>query len=111
MQTTIVIHSDTMGRGDDGLGNRLIQAFLRKLQVMESKPDTIILYNSAVVLAAEGSPILDALQELDRAGVEILSCGTCVQFFKLEDKIVAGSVSNMMEIATTLMESDRVVTI
>ena len=111
MKTTVVIHSDAMGREDDELGKRLTGAFLRKLQIMDRKPDTIIFYNSAVKLTAEGSTVLDALQELEKAGVELLACGTCVQFFDLDDRVAAGRVSNMMEIATTLMESDKVVTI
>jgi selenium metabolism protein YedF len=111
VKTTIVIHAEAMGRGDDKLGKRLTGAFLRKLQIIEPKPDAIIFYNSGVKLTAEGSTVLDALHELERTGVELLACGTCIQFFELQDKIAVGHVSNMLEIATTLMESDKVVTI
>lgn len=111
MKKAIVINSESLGRGDEGLGIKLMGAFLRKLWASDQKPETIICYNSGVKLMAKGSPVLDALNGLHDAGVEILACGTCVEFYKLTGDIVAGRVSNMEEIVSILVTADSVVTV
>ncbi|MBU0508950.1 sulfurtransferase-like selenium metabolism protein YedF [bacterium] len=111
MKRTIVIKSDRFGRGDDELGVRLMNSFLRTLLALEAKPDRIVFYNGGVKLLAEGSPVLDVLDELNRAGVLLVACGTCVSHFKLDEKVRSERISNMREIATILMESENVVTV
>jgi selenium metabolism protein YedF len=111
MKTTIMINSDTMGGGSEELGAKLIGSLFRKLVAIEPKPETIIFYNGGVKLVAEGSTVLDALGALFKGGVDIVACGTCVSFFELNDKVVIGRVSNMEEIASTMLKSEKVVTI
>jgi selenium metabolism protein YedF len=98
MEKAIVINSDEMGQGDEKLGTRLLANFLKNLIEAESKPQMIVLYNSGVKLAAKGSSVLESLQSLENLGVEIICCGTCVNFYGLVDQIEAGRVTNMPEI-------------
>lgn len=111
MKKTILIHSEFLGKGDDELGAKLMGSFLRTLLTAETKPDKIVFYNSGVKLLAEGSPVLDTVNELNKAGVSIVACGTCVSFFKLDDKVVKERVSNMQEIVRILTEADGVVSV
>lgn len=111
MEKAIVINSDKMGQGDEELGGRLIGNFLRTLLVAENKPQMLVLYNSGVKLAAKGSSVLESLQSLENLGVEIISCGTCINFYGLVDLIQAGRVTNMPEIVKVLTEADIVVTV
>jgi selenium metabolism protein YedF len=111
MSKTILINGEFLGRGDDELGEKLMRSFLRTLLTNEKKPDKLVFYNSAVRLLAEGSPVLDLLDELHRGGVLLVACGTCVGHFKLDDKIARERVSNMQEIVKILLDSDSVVTV
>ncbi|MFC1746185.1 sulfurtransferase-like selenium metabolism protein YedF [Candidatus Riflebacteria bacterium] len=111
MKKTIVINSEFMGSGDEDLGRQLMGSFLRKLSLEESKPEKIIFYNSGVKLLAIGSPVLDGISLLTEAGIEIMACGTCVHFYQLEDRIERGLIGDMQRIISTLMNSDKVITI
>jgi selenium metabolism protein YedF len=105
----LVISSDSMGRGDAELGNILIRAFFHTLGEVEPLPQTIIFFNAGVKLACDGSPVLDDLQALENNGIEMLVCGTCLGYFELKDKLVAGQVSNMYDIAETILTAGKVV--
>jgi selenium metabolism protein YedF len=105
----LVISSDTLGRGDAELGNILIRAFFHTLGEVEPLPQTIIFFNAGVKLACEGSPALDDLQALENNGIEMLVCGTCLDYFELKDKLVAGQVSNMYDIAESMLTAGKVV--
>lgn len=89
----------------------MIGVFLRKLWASEKKPSAIILYNSAAKLIASGSETLDVMDGLYSAGVDILACGTCVEFYNLKESIRTGRISNMEEICSILMEASKVITI
>jgi len=105
------IDSDSMGRGSEELGSILMRAFLHTLGEVEVKPQKLILVNSGVKLACEGSPVLEDLQIITSKGVEILACGTCLNYFELKGKLKAGRVSNMYEILSTLSQAGRTVKI
>ncbi|CBE68200.1 SirA-like (fragment) [Candidatus Methylomirabilis oxygeniifera] len=79
--------------------------------MQREKPSGIVFYNSGVNLLARGSSVLDALDVLAEAGVDLIACGTCVAFYKLKDKIFVGRISDMLEIVSTLMNSEKVITI
>ena len=111
MKRTVIVSGEHFGRGDDELGAKLMGSFLRTLLAAERKPDKIVFYNSGVKLLAEGSPVLDALDDLNKAGVLLVACGTCVSHFRLDGKIRSERISNMREIAAILMESESVVTV
>ena len=104
----VVILSDNhMGRGDDVLGDILIRAFIHTLLQLKPLPETIICYNAGVKLAVKDSPVIDDLQQLAQVGVDILVCGTCVNYFGLGDQIAAGHISNMYDIAETMAGAAR----
>jgi DsrE/DsrF-like family. len=111
MKKVIIINGESLGRGAEDLGQKLMGTFLRKLWAGELKPAAIVCYNSAVKLMTDGSNVLDALTALEEAGVDILACGTCVDYYQLEDKLQVGRISNMEEIAAMLMTADSVVTV
>jgi selenium metabolism protein YedF len=111
MEKVVVINSDKMGEGDEKLGGRLMGNFLKTLLSAEKKPQMLVLYNSGVKLAAQGSPVLEILQSLENLGVQIISCGTCVNFYGFSDLIQAGRVSNMQEIVGVLTEAENIVTL
>lgn len=114
----IFINSNTIGRGDDELGVALMKSFLYALTKsavpagrQEDKPSKIIFMNGGVKLVVEGSEVVDSLKELIDSGVQMLACGTCLDFFKLKDKVAVGEVSNMYEILSSFLAADKVITI
>lgn len=109
--TVVVVNGDAMGRGDDGLGARLLASFLATSATVNPKPDAIVFYNSAVKLLGPASASLDALRELDAAGVDLLACVTCLEFFGLTRQVQVGRVSNMREIVQRTMEAAKVLTL
>jgi selenium metabolism protein YedF len=104
-----VIASNMMGSGNDELGAILMKSFVNTTTNLEHCPDIIILYNAGVKLATVEGGAVDDLKALEEKGVKILVCGTCVNFFELNGKIMAGNLSNMYEIADTLSTAGRIV--
>jgi selenium metabolism protein YedF len=105
----VAISDNRMGRGNDELGHILIKSFLHTLLQMEPLPEKIIFYNSGVQLTTRNSEVIDDLQQLRDSGVDILVCGTCVNFFGLSDRIGIGTISNMYEIATSMSTAKRLI--
>jgi selenium metabolism protein YedF len=105
----LFIDSDSLGRGSEELGKILMRSFLQTLEQSEAKPQKVILMNSAVKLACEGSEVLEDLQEFVAKGTEILSCGTCLDYFGLKKKLMVGKVSNMYEILNSLTQGGKVI--
>lgn len=107
--TMVVLLSDNhMGRGDDVLGDILMRSFIHTLLQLKPLPNTVICYNAGVKLAMKESAVLDDLQQLEKEGVEILVCGTCVNYFGLSDQVSAGHISNMYDIAETMAGAARI---
>ena len=109
--TTIFVSSDTIGQGDDTLGAILMKAFLRALPDIDPKPKTLCRMNAGVRLAVEGSEHLESLKLLADRGIEILVCGTCLDYFGLKEKAAVGQISNMFSIAEALLSADNTVRI
>jgi len=103
----IVISADTMGRGNDELGYVLIRAFLHTVCLQKEKPDVMIFYNTGVKLTVQGSEVLEDLKQLESEGVQLLVCGTCLNYFEIKDKLAAGTVSNMYDIVETMSRAGR----
>lgn len=104
-----VISSDSMGRGSDQLGWALLQTFVQTIKDVQPLPSKIVLYNAGVKLVTTESGALEALRQLQARGVEILACGTCLDFFQLKSAIQVGQISNMHEIMSTMAEADKIV--
>ncbi|MCX7966399.1 MAG: sulfurtransferase-like selenium metabolism protein YedF [Syntrophorhabdaceae bacterium] len=105
----VVLSSDRMGLGDDELGRVLMRSFIHTLTEIDKKPDIMILYNSGVKLAVEGSDVLHDLNALEGTGVKVLACGTCLNFFNLKEKLKSGTISNMYDIAETLFRAKKII--
>ena len=103
----IVISENKMGRGNDELGTVLIKAFLHTVAGQAKKPDVMIFYNTGVKLTVRGSDVLEDLKQLESEGVQILVCGTCLNYFEIKDKLAAGIVSNMYDIVETMSRAGR----
>jgi len=108
-EVVVYINSHLMGVGEEALGAILMRSFLKTLVDMETKPSRLILVNAGVRLSSEGSEVLETLRALSEKGVEILSCGTCLDFYGLKEKVKVGKISNMYDIAHSLMEADRLI--
>lgn len=111
MNTVIVINQNSMGSGDADLGQVLIGAFLKKLWARATKPDMIVLYNSGVKLLSKESLYLDALYGLEESGVEVIACGTCLDHYGIDSELKVGRRSDMVEIVSIMMDSEKVITI
>jgi selenium metabolism protein YedF len=99
----LLITAETMGRGSNELGALLMRSFFYALAEQDKLPGAIYLVNSAVRLACGGSDALDSLQKLSSKGVSIHSCGMCLDYFKLTEKLAVGDVTNMYAIVDRLM--------
>lgn len=107
--TVVVISSDAMGNGDDTLGKLLMKGFIFALSKQENPPATILLYNGGAKLSCAGSESLEDLKNLESCGVTILTCGTCLNFYGLGEKLSVGSVTNMYDIADKLTRAALII--
>jgi selenium metabolism protein YedF len=104
-----MISSNTMGMGDDELGWGLLQTYIQTIKEVSPRPSKIFFYNSGVLLTSRESGILRYIKELEEQGVEIFSCGTCIDFFNKNDKVLVGKLTNMYEIMDSMVRADKVV--
>ncbi len=96
-----VVSGNVMGTGDDKLGKALIKAFIFALSKQDTLPYAIIFYNSGAFLTCEGSESIEDLKAMENEGVKIMTCGTCLDFYGIKEKLAVGSVSNMYDIVET----------
>ena len=104
----VVLSANTMGNGEEQLGKLLMKSFIFALTKQDQLPETILCYNSGAYLTCEGSDSLEDLKSLDAEGVKILTCGTCLDFYKLKENLAVGGVSNMYEIVE-IMENAKTI--
>lgn len=107
--TVVQVSSNRMGLGDDDLGELLLRSFLKTQAELAEKPQAIIFYNGGVKLCCEGSLLIDDLRQLEEAGIEIIACGTCLNYFKLASSLEVGRGTDMLEIASRLAEAGHIV--
>jgi selenium metabolism protein YedF len=103
-KAVIMVRSNLFGQGESELGQLLMKNFLYSLNEIGTSISYIIFMNSGIFLALEGSPVLDNLRVLEQKGTEILSCGTCLDYYQAKNKLAIGSITNMytaLEILTT----------
>ena len=107
----LLIKSSMFGEGEPDLGEKLLRAFLAQLLESGSLPARIICMNSGIFLTTEGSPMLDLMKQFASQGSEILSCGTCLEYYKRKDRLVVGKPTNMGDTVKALLEFDKVLQI
>ena len=107
--TVVAIGANTMGTGAEELGKTLLKAFVFALTQQDKLPKTVLFYNGGASLTCEGSPMLEDLKTLESEGVEIMTCGTCLNYYGLTEKLAVGSVTNMYAIVEKLTHAGNVV--
>lgn len=108
-KTVVAISGNVMGTGDEVLGKILIKGFIFALTQLDMLPDCILFYNSGAYLSTEGSESLNDLVALEKAGVEIMTCGTCLNHYGIAEKLKVGTVTNMYSIVEKLAQAGRVI--
>lgn len=107
----IAFSSYTMGKGSEELGKILIKSFMYTLTESKPYPKTMLFFNSGVYLTCEGSEVLEDLKKLESEGVEIFSCGTCLDYYKLKEKLQVGQITNMYTIYERIKNASNTVSI
>ena len=105
----VVVSSDRMGTGNDELGKVLIKGFIFAVTQLDTLPKTMLFYNGGATLTTEDSDSLEDLKSLEAQGVEIMTCGTCLDYYGLKDKLAVGTVTNMYSIVETMAKAGRIV--
>jgi selenium metabolism protein YedF len=105
----IVFTSDKMGEGDDELGHLLIINFIKAIKDLDKLPQKLVFYNKGVTLMIKSSPVIEHLMDLERMGVELLLCATCVNHYSLEASIETGTLSNMYTIAEVMASTGHII--
>ena len=98
-----------MGEGSEELGGVLIKGFIYALSQQDNPPETMLFYNGGAKLTCDGSECLEDLKELKNRGVKILTCGTCLNYYELSDKLAVGEVTNMYDIAEKMAGASLIV--
>jgi selenium metabolism protein YedF len=105
----VVVSSDKMGDGDDDLGHLLMVNFIKALKDLDRLPVKIVFYNKGVTIVTKSSSVIEHLRDLEKMGVELLLCATCVGYYKLEEEIGAGILSNMYVIAESMASAGSII--
>ncbi|MDD3221788.1 MAG: sulfurtransferase-like selenium metabolism protein YedF [Clostridia bacterium] len=105
----VVLSSNQMGSGDEALGRLLMKGFVYAISHQDELPEKILLYNSGAFLSCEGSDSVEDLKEMEAQGVEVLTCGTCLNHYHLEDKLMVGGVTNMYDIAESMTKAGKII--
>ena len=107
--TIVVVSSDRMGSGNDELGKVLIKGFIFAVTQLDELPEQMLFYNGGAVLTCEGADTLEDPKNLEAQGVEILTCGTCLDYYGLKEKLQVGSVTNMYAIVEAMNRADKII--
>ena len=107
--TVVVVSSDRMGTGNDDLGKVLIKGFIFAVTQLDTLPKTILFYNGGATLTCEGSDSLEDLKSLEAQGVEIMTCGTCLDYYGMKEKLAVGSVTNMYSIVEKMAGASNII--
>lgn len=106
---TVVINTNTMGQGDEKLGQTLLKSFIYSLTEQDVLPEYILFYNGGAQLVTNDSDSIEDLQALAAQGVKILTCGVCINYFDLKEKLGVGEITNMFRIVEIMRKSQRIV--
>ena len=98
-----------MGSGNDELGKVLIKGFIFAVTQLDELPEQMLFYNGGAVLTCEEADTLEDLKNLEAQGVEILTCGTCLDYYGLKEKLQVGSVTNMYAIVEAMSRADEII--
>ena len=111
LQLVVAISKNTMGEGSEELGKILIKGFIYSLTELETPPAFVIFFNSGVYLSARSSNTIEDLKKLEQRGTKILSCGTCLNYYKLQEELAVGEVTDMFGITEKISSAARLINI
>ncbi len=107
----LLVTSDQLGSGDEALGELLMASFINTLPEANPRPSRMLFINRGVFLTTEGSRVLDTLTQLEKDGVQVFSCGTCLNHYRIKEKLRAGQITNMYDTVSALMTAEKVIRI
>lgn len=110
-QVTVFVGSSTFGQGSPELGHILIKGLIYAMAQADEVPHRIVFFNDGAAFTCEGSELLEDIRELDRRGCEVLTCGTCLDFHGLREKLAVGGVTNLYAISEIALGPDKIVTL
>lgn len=110
-QVTVFVGSKALGQGAAELGHILIKGLVYAMSQADEPPHRIVFFNDGAALTCEGSELVDDVRELERRGCEVLTCGTCLDFHGLRDKLAVGGVTNLYAISEFVLGPDKIVTL
>lgn len=105
----VVLSADHMGEGNEELGKALMKGFVYALTEADRQPHQVVMYNAGAKLAVEGSDSLEDLRTLEARGVEVFTCGACLNFYELTEKLGVGSITNMYAITEMMMKATKII--
>jgi len=107
----VLIGGDTMGSGSEELGKILIKSFIYSLTELPTPPKHVIFLNSGALLVADGANTIDDLKRLEELGAEVTVCGTCANYYEIQDKLAVGAITNMQTIVKKMSAATSVINI
>ena len=107
----VVIGRDTMGEGAEELGKILIKGFIYSLTALSEPPASVLFLNSGARLTSEGANTVEDIKRLEQQGTEILTCGTCVNYYGLQDSLAVGAITDMYGITEKMASAGTVINI
>ena len=105
----VVLSADTMGTGDERLGKKLMKAFIYALTSQDEAPEKVICYNTGAFLTTSDPDTIRDLKSLEEAGTTVMTCGTCLDFYGLKERLQVGIVSNMYDIVEAQMSAGLII--
>ena len=110
-EVVILVTNSGLGNGKKGLREKMMGLFLRTLAALPTPPEKVVFYTEGVNLVVEGSPVVGELSSLERTGMQLIACGTCLDYFGLRDQLVVGEVGGMAAILEAMMEAEKVLSV
>ena len=107
--TIVVVSSATMGVGNDELGKVLMKGFIYAVSQLEELPKAVLFYNGGAMVTTEGSASLEDLRSMEAQGVTIQTCGTCLDYYGLKEKLQVGTITNMYDIVETMANAAHII--
>ncbi|MDR1206022.1 MAG: sulfurtransferase-like selenium metabolism protein YedF [Peptococcaceae bacterium] len=107
----VAVGRDTMGEGAEELGKILIKGFIYSLTALPAPPRFVIFFNSGARLTSDGANTVEDLKKLEGMGTEVLTCGTCVNYYGLQDKLAVGAITDMYGITERMASAGTVINI
>ena len=108
--TLIQVVNEGMGQGSAELSVKLITNYFKLLYDDEKMPKIIVFYNSGVKLLTENNPCIPYLDRLQKSGVLLMACKTCMNFYGIE-KMAVGKAGTMHDIIELQAHADKVITL